>query len=227
MGRAQVHGFHAEGASVVIADVLRDEGQRLAQDLGDRALFVPLDVRDPAGWNAAVDRTEEQFGAISVLINNAAITEGPDATVDRCEPDRWRNVIEVNLIGPYLGIHAVTPSLRRAGGGAIVSISSVRGFSGAPGRSAYSASKWGLRGLTKSAAIELGPDKIRVNSIHPGMIDTPLHKAAPERYRRLPLGRVGEPTEVTRMTLFAASDDASYTTGSEFIVDGGFLLGDL
>lgn len=224
MGSSHVRGFHAEGAHVVIADVLAEPGVALARELGGRSGFVLLDVRDDGAWAELVKITEDRVGPISVLVNNAGIVtdssdpDGPDS------PAAWRRVIDVNLVGAYLGTRAVTPSMRRAGGGAIVNISSVRGYSAAAGRTAYSASKWGMRGLTKASALELGPDNIRVNSVHPGMTRTEMHVPAPGRYEKLPIRRVGEPEEVTRMVLFVASDDASYSTGSEFIVDGGFLI---
>jgi 3alpha(or 20beta)-hydroxysteroid dehydrogenase len=234
MGAAHSRGFHAEGANVMIVDVLESEGKAVADDLGERALFLPLDVTDRDGWRTTVDAAETRFGPVSVLVNNAAIIE-PDLTlIEHRDPDQWWRIVEVNLFGTFLGIQAVTPSMRRAGGGAIVNISSVGGFMASAGHSAYAASKWGVRALTKAAALELGRDNIRVNSVHPGTTNTAMHASAaspvagrpkPDLYRQLAVPRVAEPEDVTRMVLFVASEDASYSTGSEFIVDGGFLIG--
>jgi 3alpha(or 20beta)-hydroxysteroid dehydrogenase len=224
MGRAHTEGFHAAGAKVLITDVSADEGMALARHLGSRAAFHPLDVRDESQWAEAIAAAERHFGPVNVLVNNAGITEGQLTSIKDCEPDRWRNIIDVNLVGCFLGINAVIDSMRRAGSGSIVNVSSVRAFAAGEGRSAYIASKWGLRGLTRAAASELGQYDIRVNSIHPGLIQTPLHADAPERYAHLAIKRVGEPHEVTRMVMYVASDECSYVTGSEFTIDGGFLL---
>lgn len=234
MGAAHCRGFHAEGAKVVIADVLADEGKAVADELGERALFLPLDVTDAGAWHGVVETAERTFGPVSVLVNNAAIIE-PDLTlIEHRDPEQWRRVVEVNLFGTFLGIQAIIPSMRRAGGGAIVNISSVGGFMAAAGHSGYAASKWGVRALTKAAALELGRDNIRVNSVHPGTTNTAMHASSaspsagrpdPDRYRRLAIPRVAEPEDVTRMVMFVASEDANYSTGSEFIVDGGYLIG--
>jgi 3alpha(or 20beta)-hydroxysteroid dehydrogenase len=234
MGASHCRGFHAEGASVVIGDVLPSEGQTVADELGERAMYVPLDVRQIEQWEHAVTAAEDSFGPISVLVNNAAIIEDDYTLGEHRDPEVWWNIIEVNLFGVYLGIRSVTPSMRRAGGGAIVNISSVGGFMAAPGHSAYAASKWGVRGLTKAAALELGQDNIRVNSVHPGITNTAMHAKAqsseggrpnPNRYKELAIARMADPDDITRMVMFVASDEAAYSTGSEFIVDGGFLLG--
>ena len=226
MGASHARGFVAEGANVVIADVLEQEGRTLADELGDHAIFCRLDVTSDADWAATVAAAEDAFGPVSVLINNAGIVR-----FGATEPAAWRQVIDINLTGTYLGIRAVVPSMRKAGGGAIVNISSAGGMMAYPNNAAYVASKWGARGLTKTAALELGRDNIRVNSIHPGPVRTPM-TAGPEaaaavaaEAKRLAIPRVAEPDEITRMVLFVASDEASFSTGSEFIVDGGVLLG--
>jgi 3alpha(or 20beta)-hydroxysteroid dehydrogenase len=234
MGAAHCCGFHAEGARVVVADVLEEEGKAVADELGAGALFVRLDVTDPEAWRSVVETAERVHGPVSVLVNNAAVIE-PDLTlIEHRDPGQWLRVVEVNLFGGFLGIQAVIPSMRRAGGGAIVNISSVGGFLATPGHSAYAASKWGVRALTKCAALELGRDNIRVNSIHPGATSTAMHasaqsstagKSTPDRYRSLAIPRVAEPEDVTRMVMFVASQDANYSTGSEFTVDGGYVLG--
>ncbi len=235
MGASHARGFVAEGANVVIADVLEQEGQTLADELGDQAIFSRLDVTNEKDWAATVAAAEDAFGPVSVLVNNAGIVRfGPIAET---EPTAWRQVIDINLTGTYLGIRAVAPSMRKAGGGAIVNISSGAGFTATFGLAAYVASKWGLRGLTKTAALELGHDNIRVNSIHPGAIRTPiLADHAPDAAAMAAtmagagvglsaIPRIAEPAEITRLVLFVASDDASFSTGSEFIADGGLLLG--
>jgi 3alpha(or 20beta)-hydroxysteroid dehydrogenase len=231
LGPTHARGFAEEGAKVVIADTLEEECRWLTRELGDRALFVPLDVTEEEQWHAAVHAAEEAFGPVSVLVNDAAITGfGP---IRRSDPASWRRTIDVNLVGPYLGIRAVAPSMRKAGGGSIVNISSTAAFTAAPGASAYSASSWGLRGLTKAAALELGRDHIRVNSVHlrridaamadqsPGRVAVPT-AAAPATYA---IARGAHRMEVTRLVLFLASSDASFSTGSEFLIDGGLLLG--
>ena len=229
MGASHARGFVAEGANVVIADVLEQEGRKLAEELGDHAIFSRLDVTSDRDWAATVAAAERAFGPVSVLVNNAGIVRF-GAIVDT-EPAAWRQVIDINLTGTYLGIRALLPSMRKAGGGAIVNISSAGGMMAYPFTAAYAASKWGVRGLTRTAALELGRDNIRVNSVHPGPIRTPM-TAGPEaaaavaaEASHLAIARVAEPEEVTRLVLFVASDEASFSTGSEFVVDGGVLLG--
>src|SRR5437773_314258 len=220
MGASHARGFIAEGANVVIADLLEQEGRTLAGELGDHAIFSRLDVTSDRDWAATVAAAEDAFGPIA-----------------ETEPATWRQVIDINLTGSYLGIRAVLPSMRKAGGGAIVNISSGAGFTATFGLAAYVASKWGVRGLTKAAALELGRDNIRVNSVHPGAIRTPiLADHAPDAAAMAAtmagagvglsaITRIAEPDEITRLVLFVASDEASFSTGSEFIADGGLLLG--
>ena len=229
MGASHARGFIAEGANVVIADVVDQEGQSLADELGDRAIFSRLDVTSEADWAATVTAAENAFGPVSVLVNNAGIVHF--ARIADTEPADWSRVIDINLTGTYLGIRALASSMRKAGGGAIVNISSGAGMSGAFGLGAYVASKWGVRGLTKTAALELARDKIRVNSIHPGATRTTM-AAQPDveavmaaSVKNLAIPRIAEPEELTRLVLFVASDEASFSTGSEFIADGGALLG--
>jgi 3alpha(or 20beta)-hydroxysteroid dehydrogenase len=229
MGASFARGFAAEGAKVVIADVLEQEGRRLAAELADHAIFSRLDVTSDRDWAATVAAGEDAFGPVSVLVNNAAIVRfGP---ITETEPEAWRQVIDINLTGTYLGIRAIVPSMRKAGGGAIVNISAAAGMTAQFGLASYVASKWGLRGLTKTAALELARDKIRVNSIHPGGIRTPM-TAGPDAaalaaaaVKDLAIPRIAEPEEITRLVLFVASDEAGFSTGSEFIADGGHLLG--
>ncbi len=229
MGASHARGFVAEGANVVIADVLEQEGQTLADELGDQAIFSRLDVTNEKDWAATVAAAEDAFGPVSVLVNNAGIVRfGPIAET---EPTAWRQVIDINLTGTYLGIRAVAPSMRKAGGGAIVNTSAAAGMIGQFGLASYVSSKWGLRGLTKTAALELARDNIRVNSIHPGPVRTPMvggpdaADAAAAHLRGLAIPRMAEPEEITRLVLFVASEEASFSTGSEFIADGGDVLG--
>ncbi|MGH9214137.1 MAG: glucose 1-dehydrogenase [Acidimicrobiales bacterium] len=227
-GAAEAALFVAEGAKVVVGDVLDAEGEQTAAALGDAGAFVHLDVTDEASWQAAVAETEQRFGPIGVLVNNAGVLSF--GRVDRIELAEFERLMRVNVHGVFLGIKSVAPSMRRAGGGSIVNISSTSGLHGLPSLGAYVASKWAVRGLTKTAAIDLGHDGIRVNSVHPGGIDTPMIAGtsgdAPY-YRRLPVPRMGTVDEVARAVLFLASDESSYTTGAELSIDGGATAGDL
>ncbi len=223
MGAEHVRALVAEGARVVFGDVLDDEGGALAAELGDAVRYVHLDVTDEQQWNAAVAAAEEAFGPVGLLVNNAGIVVF--GTVADMEPASFRHVIEVNLTGVYLGMHATIPSLRRAGDGVIVNISSTAGMMGYAGINAYVASKWGVRGLTKAAAMELAPDGIRVLSIHPGPVRTPMTAGLGDGLiANQAIPRMGEPEEVTKLLLFLAAD-ATFSTGSEWIADGGALLG--
>jgi len=232
-GASHARGFAAEGANVVLVDVLVDEGRELAAAL-ENALFIELDVRDAAGWQRVVEQSEARFGPISVLINNAGIIQRA-RTIAETDPDEWDAVIDTNLKGPFLAIRAVGPSLARAGGGAIVNIASNQGHVGTAMFSAYVSSKWAVRGLTMTAAAELARDGIRVNSISPGVVRTPLitepvapgEKPAVENVvlDSFAVPRTAEPDEITRLVLFLASDDASFTTGADYLIDGGMLLG--
>ena len=226
-GEAEARRFVAEGAKVVIGDILEAEGKAVADDLGDAAVFVPLDVTDESSWAAAVAEAEERFGPVSVLVNNAGILSF--GQLDRVKRGEYERLIQVNLVGVLLGMQAVVPSMVKAGGGSIVNISSTSGLQGLPFVGAYGSTKWAVRGLSKSAAIDFGHRGIRVNSVHPGGIDTPMVAGtsgdAPY-YKRLPVSRMGTPDEVANAVLFLASDEASYVTGAELAVDGGATCGD-
>ncbi|MGZ6644779.1 MAG: SDR family oxidoreductase [Solirubrobacteraceae bacterium] len=224
MGEAHARALAAEGARVVVGDVLEAEGAAVADELGDGARFAALDVTDEGSWQAAVAFAEEAFGPISVLVNNAGVLaiEPIELAIEE-----WRRVIDTNLTGAFLGMKTVHPSMRRAGGGAIVNVSSMAAYIAVGRASAYTASKWGLRGLTKAAAIEFGPDRIRVNSLHPGMIKTPMLEGASDEVTqsaRYPIPRFGTSEEVAATMLHIVCD-ATYSTGSEFCVDGGILAG--
>jgi 3alpha(or 20beta)-hydroxysteroid dehydrogenase len=233
-GASHVRAFLAEGANVVIGDVDAQRGTALADELGARARFARLDVTDETAWSDAVRTAESAFGALSVLVNNAGV-QNPPATIEETDPATWSRILAINLTGTFLGIRAAAPALRRAAGGAIVNIASTMGLGGTAHYAPYVASKWAVRGLTRSAALELGRDRIRVNTIHPGVIATPfIHEPAagadaaiadfysPEPFA---IPRLGEPADVTRLLLFLTSPEASFITGSEYVIDGGLLLG--
>ena len=223
MGASHVRGLVAEGAMVVFGDILDDEGKRLEEELGESAHYVHLDVTKDEDWKYAVAAAEREYGPISLLVNNAGIVSyGP---VDVMDPDEFRRVIDINLTGTFLGMHYAVPSMRRAGGGVIINISSTAGLMGYATISAYGASKWGVRGMTKAVAMELGKDHIRVMSIHPGPIRTPMTEGIGDDITvTQPIARMGEPEEVTKLLMFMAAD-ATYSTGSEWVIDGGAVLG--
>jgi 3alpha(or 20beta)-hydroxysteroid dehydrogenase len=226
MGAAHARLLAAEGARVLIADVLADDGAALAAELGDdRARFVPLDVTDPDAWDRAVREIVEAEGRIDVLVNNAGI--GARGRVDDIAVADWDRIIAINLTGPLLGMRAVAPAMRAAGGGSMINISSTAGLRGLPNAVGYVASKWGVRGLSKAAALDLGGDGIRVNSVHPGIIRTPLTAGADERPAHVALHRIGEAEEVSELVLYLASDASRFVTGAEFVIDGGETAGRL
>ncbi|MCG5211687.1 glucose 1-dehydrogenase [Streptosporangium sp. KLBMP 9127] len=229
MGEAHVRHFVAEGARVVFGDVLTEEGKALAADCG--AQFVRHDVTDPADWATAIATTVETYGRLDILVNNAGILKF--RTIEEMTLDEFQQVIAVNLTGTWLGVKSVTEPMKAAGGGSIVNIFSVEGFIGAAGLSAYAASKFGVRGVTKAAARELAGFGIRVNSVHPGAVNTPmiitpelLTEVDGEAFMRsMVIKRFAEPVEVSHVVAFLASDLSGYCTGSEFTVDGGMLTG--
>ncbi|MGW0117926.1 SDR family NAD(P)-dependent oxidoreductase [Streptomyces sp. NPDC003327] len=225
IGEAVVHAFVEEGASVVLTDVLDREGRALGEAMGAAARFCVADVTSEADWAAAVAEAEQRFGPVSLLVNNAAIVEF--GSIEATDPRTFRHVLDVNLLGPWLGMRAVAPSMRRAGSGVILNVSSTAGLMGYAGLGAYVASKWGLRGLTKAAALDLAADGIRVCSIHPGPISTPMTAGMDDTITAdQPIPRFGTPEEVARMAVFLAAE-ATYSTGSEFVVDGGATTGSM
>jgi 3alpha(or 20beta)-hydroxysteroid dehydrogenase len=225
-GAAQARRLASEGASVVVADVRAAEGRATAEAIGPASLFVALDVRSGSEWERCVVACGERFGPPTVLVNNAGVLGRPTPVEDLAESD-LRAVLDTNLVGAFLGIGAVVPVMAAGGGGSIVNISSTAGFVGAPGLAAYTASKFGLRGLTKAAALELGCRAIRVNSVHPGSIDTEMLARPPDSpsVLRQAIPRLGTSEEIASLVAFLASDESSYCTGCEFVADGGFLAG--
>lgn len=230
MGAATVRLFAREGAKVVIADVLDAEGAALAQELKGNAMFLHHDVTNEVSWRNVIDKTVAAFGAIDVLVNNAGVLLFK-TIADTTKAD-FERVTSINLSGTFLGVKLVGEHMVANKRGSIVNISSADGMKGANGLGAYCASKWGIRGLTKVAAMEFGHKGVRVNSVHPGGIDTAMGNPYAEpkaevnkRYGMVPLQRVGDPDEVAQTSLFLASDDSSYLCGAEIAVDGGMLTG--
>ncbi len=218
-GAAEAALFASEGATVVVTDVLIEEGERTAGELGGD--FYPHDVADEGAWATVVEGTLSRHGRLDVLVNNAGILLG--AAMKNTSLEQWERVIAVNQTGVFLGMKAVAPAMTEQKSGSIVNISSVAGLEGLFGSMAYTASKFAVRGMTKVAAKELGPHNVRVNSIHPGLINTDMTSEFDKdrMLRGVPLGREAAPEEVAAMALFLASDEASYCTGQEFVVDGG------
>ena len=219
IGAASARMLVAEGAKVVIGDLLDEEGTALADELGDAARYVHLDVTSDEDWRSAVELTVSEFGTLNVLFNNAGIFNG--GRLQRYETELWQQMLDVNLTGAFLGMRAAADAMIAAGGGSIINTSSIEGLRGTPWAHGYVASKWGLRGLTKSVALELAPQGIRVNSLHPGRISTPATDQMPDDMIPIPLGRPGQPEEVATFVVFLASDESSFATGSEFVMDGG------
>ncbi|MFF0495861.1 glucose 1-dehydrogenase [Nocardia aobensis] len=224
-GAAEARLFVERGARVVLTDVLDADGKQLADELGEAARFVRHDVTSADDWNAAVAVAVSEFGGLNVLVNNAAIYTAKPLT--DTTPEELEKILGVNLVGAFRGIRSVVGPMSEAGG-SIVNISSQAGLEGLMGHSAYGSSKWGLRGLTKTAALELGPIGIRVNSVHPGPIATPMVPyltTGPGSFPTLPLQRTGVPEEVAELVAFLASDASSYVTGAEVTIDGGLAAG--
>ena len=230
MGAATSRLFAAEGAKVAICDVLADDGAALAAELGDTVRFYHLDVTSEDAWASVVAKVEADLGPVDVLVNNAGILLFK-SILQTTKAD-YERVLQVNLVGEFLGIKAVAPGMIARGKGSIVNISSVDGMKGANGLVAYASSKWGVRGLTKVAAMELGHRGIRVNSVHPGGVNTIMGNQGGQTldevnqaYGDVALQRIGNPEEIAAASLFLASDDSSYLAGTEIVVDGGMTTG--
>jgi NAD(P)-dependent dehydrogenase (short-subunit alcohol dehydrogenase family) len=229
MGRSEATIFAREGARVLVADILEKEGEEVAKAIGDAARFMKLDVTSEPDWQALVAAAEREFGKLDILVNNAGISG--TYTSDLASTEAWDRVMDINAKGVFLGMKHAVPALKRAGGGAIVNISSISGFAGQLGvHMAYNASKGAVRIMTKAAAVQWARDNIRVNSVHPGFMPpmrTSVGSAKPEWREKVlatvPMRREGKVEEVAHAVLFLASDEASYITGTELVVDGGFL----
>ena len=224
IGAATVRAMSREGASVVIADLLCSEGRALAQEIGSAATYVHLDVTNPESWRTAVGTAVAAYGKLNILVNNAGIAAL--GAVDELSRADWDRLIAVNLTGVFNGIQAAAPVLRRTGGGSIVNLSSIAGLSGYPGMAGYVAAKYGVRGLTKAAALDLGGYNIRVNSVHPGYTRTPMtaDRFAPG-VEHVAMHRGAHPAEIAALIVFLASDESSFSTGAEFVADGGETAG--
>ena len=227
MGASHVRRFVSEGAKVIFTDILVEEGQALAKELGQNALFLEHDVTNATDWDSIVAEAEVKFGPVDILVNNAGIA--PNKPIEDTTEEEYRKVIDVNQLSVFLGMKAVFTSMKKAKTGSIVNISSLAGLIAGRNQIAYVASKFAVRGMTKAAALEFGEYGIRVNSIHPGIIETPMTMneetvaMLAEISKSIPLGRTAKAEEVTNLVLYLASDESSYSTGAEFVIDGGLL----
>jgi 3alpha(or 20beta)-hydroxysteroid dehydrogenase len=223
MGASFAKAMVDQGASVMITDVRDDDGNQLARSLGKQAAYQRLDVTNRDDWKAAVKETIHQFGKLNVLVNNAGIVNF--APIDENDPENWDHTIAVDLTGSYNGIKASVEALKRYAPSSIINISSTAGMRGYRSLTAYSAAKFGLRGLTKSVALDLAAMKIRCNSVHPGPTNTPMLAGHEDAKDQVAMKRVGQPYEIANLVVFLASDESSFSTGSEFVADGGELAG--
>ncbi len=223
MGASHARRFVAEGAKVVLTDLNEEKGNEVAKELGANAIFMKQNVASAADWANVVAKAEENFGPVNILVNNAGITAAK--SILQTSEEDYRRIVDINQVSVFLGMKTVIPSMQKAGGGSIVNISSINGIVG--GAIGYTDTKFAVRGMSKAAALECTNYGIRVNSVHPGAIATPMiiqedTKAAVEAFaKHIPLQRIAQPEEVTNLVLFLASDESSYSTGAEFIVDGG------
>ena len=227
MGEQEARMFAERGANVVLTDVRADEGTAIADDIGKSAVFVPHDVSSESGWNTVIETALSAFGSVNVLVNNAAISKA--IKLIDTDVDTFDLFYRINQLGVYLGMKSVVEPMKAVGGGSIINISSVAGLRGASTLFAYSASKWAVRGMTQSAALELARYKIRVNAVFPGVIDTPMNAPNPPGMndvlvKTTPLRRMGESHEVAEAVLFLASPEASFATGAELAIDGGMSI---
>src|SRR5574338_344094 len=226
-GEAEARLFVAEGARVVLGDVRHELGEKVAASLGAAVRYVPLDVSREEDWQRAVALAESEFGRLDVLVNNAGIV-GEFGPTEGYTLQSYQKVVDVNQIGPFLGMKTAIPALRRAGGGSIVNVCSVAGLYGIPGFVAYGASKWALRGMTKLVAFEVGKDNIRVNALHPGSVETPMMPPGLDRKkvtRGQAIERVADAREIAAAALFLASDESSFITGADLAADAGLSAG--
>jgi 3alpha(or 20beta)-hydroxysteroid dehydrogenase len=223
MGASHARAMVAQGAKVVLGDILDEEGEALAAELGDAAAYVHLDVTDRDQWAAAVAIAVERFGKLNVLVNNAGIANF--GTIGEYTPDQWDTMIAINLTGVFNGINASVEALKAAAPSSIINVSSTAGIQGYASLPGYNAAKFGVRGLTKSVALDLGIHDVRANSVHPGVIATPMTADLDTPQKHVALRRVGQPIELSNLIVYLASDESSFSTGSEFIADGGETAG--
>lgn len=223
MGEAHARRFVAEGAKVAITDLNEEQGQALANELGENVIFIKQDVSSEADWKNVIAKTEEAFGSINVLVNNAGISI--NNSIEAMPLDQYMKIVNINQVSVFLGMKYVIESMKKAGIGSIVNVSSINGL--VAGAIGYTDTKFAVRGMTKAAAMEFSRYNVRVNSVHPGVIETPMIKQGDseaqirEYAKFIPLKRIAKPEEVTNLVLFLASDESSYSTASEFVVDGG------
>lgn len=223
MGETHVRLFIEEGAKVVLTDINTEKGQALADELGGNALFIQHDVTDEAGWETVVAEAEKAYGPVNILVNNAGIS--PVLSLEHASLEEYMNVVNINQVSVFLGMKHVAASMKKSDQGSIINVSSINGLTG--GVIGYTDTKFAVRGMTKAAARELAQYNIRVNSVHPGVINTPMVQESDafeqiqQMVQMIPLKRMSEPNEISQLVLFLASDDSSYSTGSEFIADGG------
>ncbi len=222
MGESFARQLAEAGAKVVVSDINESLGAKVAAGIGEQAIFARHDVSSAADWGRVIAEAEAAFGPVGILVNNAGIAWFE--SLENSPEAEARRMIEVDQIGVFLGMQAIIPSMRKAGGGSIINIASVASMKGTEGLTVYSACKWAVRGMTKCAALELGADNIRVNAVHPGMIATAMTTEMPDPQNQ-PLKRKGMPEEVGRTVIFLASDQSAYTTGCDLVVDGGMTIG--
>lgn len=226
-GAAEARLLAEHGAKVVLTDVLTEPGQQVAAEIGPGACFITHDVSSAEGWREVVSTAIDAFGGVDILVNNAAISR--PLKLEDTEPEVYETLFRVNQLSVYLGMRAVIDPMKRAGGGSIINISSVAGLRGTSTLFAYTSNKWAVRGMTKSAALELARYKIRVNCIFPGVIDTPILDTNPPAMneaivRTIPMRRMGQPEEIAEAVLFLASPRSSFATGADFAIDGGMSI---
>ncbi|MFD0855969.1 SDR family oxidoreductase [Actinomadura adrarensis] len=232
MGATHARAFLAEGACVLLGDIDDDKGSKLAEELGDNAAYVHLDVTASADWTAAVQAAVDRFGKLNVLVNNAGILDG--GPLGTYTEQQWRRILDINLTGAFLGLSAARDALVAARPSSVINVSSAAGIQGVAGMHGYTASKFGLRGLTKSAALELAEHGVRVNSVHPGGVMTPMiagmaaeHGVAEIDRAQNTLTRLAHPEEITSLMVYLASEESSFCTGAEFVADGGLTAGSI
>jgi 3alpha(or 20beta)-hydroxysteroid dehydrogenase len=223
MGASHARALVAQGAKVAIADVLDAPGEALADELGEAAAYVSLDVTDRDQWRRAVEVTTDRFGMLNVLVNNAGIATS--GRIGEYAPQQWDAIIAINLTGVFNGITAALAALKAGAPSSIINISSTAGLQGYSGLAGYTASKFGVRGLTKAAALELAMHGIRCNSVHPGAVATPMTSGIDDSQKHVAMHRVGRPEELSNLIVFLASDESSFSTGAEFVADGGETAG--